>query len=122
MESWVLGVIIGVMVCLLIAVIVRLEMCHRSLIYGLERSRNELVNAIHSKSSVDVADSAIDMIRDEIGTAINEVAGNMRVPTAIDHLAGVASQIMMMREQWKIQKESAELGTNPLISQTQPPE
>lgn len=122
MESWVLGVIIGVMVCLLFAVIVRLEMCHRSLIHGLERSRDELVQAIKSKSSLDVADSAIDMIRDEIGTAINEVAGNMRVPTAIDHLAGVASQIMMMREQWKIQKESAELGTNPLISQSPPPE
>jgi hypothetical protein len=122
MESWVLGVIIGVMVCLLVAVIIRLEMCHRSLIHGLERSRNELVTAIKSKSSVDVADSAIEMIRDEIGTAINEVAGNMRVPTAIDHLAGVASQIMMMREQWKIQKESAELGTNPLISQSPPSE
>ena len=122
MESWVLGVIIGIMICLLFAVIVRLEMCHRSLIHGLERSRNELVTAIRSKSSLDVADSAIDMIRDEIGTAINEVAGNMRVPTAIDHLAGVASQIMMMREQWKIQKESAELGTNPLISQSPPSE
>jgi len=33
----------------------------------------------------------------------------MRVPTAIDHLAGVAANIFQMREQWKIQKEASQM-------------
>lgn len=122
MESWLLGAIIGVCVCLLGAVLIRLEMCHKSLISVLERSGGELRAAIGEKSNLTIADSVLELIRDEIGAAIQETAGNMRVPTAIDHLAGVAANIMQMREQWKIQKEAAELNANPLISAADPAE
>jgi hypothetical protein len=40
----------------------------------------------------------------------------MKTPTAIDHLAGVAANIMQMREQWKIQKEANDMNmTNNLM-------
>jgi hypothetical protein len=48
-----------------------------------------------------------DTLRAEIQDNITDLLSNMKTPTAIDHLAGVASQIMMMREQWKIQKEAS---------------
>ena len=116
MESWLLGAIIGVAVCLLGAVLIRLEMCHKSLISVLERSGRELRSSIENKSTLDVADNVMDLIRDEITQAIGDVAGNMRVPTAVDHLAGVFANVMQMREQWKIQKEAQEMNANPLIS------
>jgi hypothetical protein len=47
-----------------------------------------------------------DTLRQEIQETVTDLLGSMKTPTAIDHLAGVASQIMMMREQWKIQKEA----------------
>jgi hypothetical protein len=120
MESWMLGAIIGVAVSLLAAVLIRLEMCHKSLINVLERSGGELRAAIGEKSTLTVADSVIELIQSEISAAIQDVAGNMRVPTAIDHLAGVAANIMQMREQWKIQKEAAEMNANPLITAADP--
>ena len=42
----------------------------------------------------------------------------MKTPTAIDHLAGVAANIMQMREQWKIQKEAGEMN---MINNLTPP-
>lgn len=117
-----LGVAIGLMLSALTAVFLRLEACHRSLLRVLRDSRNELVGAIDNKSTVDVAENAIELIRDEIAQSINEVAGQMRVPTAVDHLAGVFANVMQMREQWKIQKEAQELNANPLISPIEPSE
>lgn len=43
----------------------------------------------------------VDAIREEILNTISE----MRPPSALDHVAGVWSQIMMMREQAKLVKE-----------------
>jgi hypothetical protein len=122
MESWMLGLAIGLTLSALVAVFLRLEACHRSLLRVLKESRNELVGAIDKKSTVDVAQNAIDLIRDEIQASIADVAGNMRVPTAVDHLAGVFANVMQMREQWKIQKEAQELNGAPLISPTEPSE
>lgn len=47
----------------------------------------------------------IDAIVDSIQESILDTIGNMRPPTAIDHIAGVWSQIMMMREQAKLVKD-----------------
>lgn len=116
MDDVTLGVLLGLMATALIGLILRLEACHRGLIHALQRSRDELVGAIDTKGEVLVSDNVISMIQDEIANSINEFAGNMRVPTAIDHLAGVAANIMQMREQWKIQKEAQELNANPLIT------
>ena len=117
MDDVVLGVLLGLMATALFVLILRLEACHRGLIHALQRSRDDLVGAIDGKSEISVSDNVIDMIRQEIESSITDFAGSMRVPTAIDHLAGVAANIMQMREQWKIQKEAQELNTNPLISQ-----
>ena len=49
-------------------------------------------------------DGAISELVNEIKDEMVEVIGNMRPPTAIDHLAGMWGQIMMMREQVKMVK------------------
>tara|TARA_Y100001973_G_C5202504_1_gene338918 strand:+ start:2331 stop:2726 length:396 start_codon:yes stop_codon:yes gene_type:complete len=116
MEEWQLGALLGLMTFAIIGLILRLEACHRAIIYGLERSKDDLVGAIHDKTNISVGETVIEMIRNEISDSIAEVTGNMRVPTAVDHLAGVFANVMQMREQWKIQKEAQELQANPLIS------
>lgn len=74
------------------------------------------MGAIEEKSHVSVGESMIELIRDEISASIADAAGQMRVPTAIDHLGGVIANVIQMREQWKIQKEAQELSANPMIS------
>lgn len=49
-------------------------------------------------------DGAISTLVNEIKDEMVDVIGNMRPPTAIDHLAGMWGQIMMMREQVKMVK------------------
>ena len=115
MEEWQLGVLLGLMTMAMIGLILRLEACHRAIVSGLERSRNDLVGAIAENSEVSVGESVMDLIRDEISNSIADVAGQMRVPTAIDHLGGVIANVIQMREQWKIQKEAQELQANPMI-------
>ena len=112
MDDVTLGILLGLMATALFVLILRLEACHRGLIHALQRSRDDLVGAIDGKSEISVS----DVIRQEIESSITDFAGSMRVPTAIDHLAGVAANIFQMREQWKIQKEAAEINANPLIS------
>lgn len=120
MEEWQLGVLLGLMIMAMIGLILRLEACHRAIVTGLEQHKDDLVGAIDHKSSISISEGVLQVLRDEIAEAIGEVAGNMRVPTAVDHLAGVFANVMQMREQWKIQKEATELNANPLISQHQP--
>ena len=117
MEEWLLGVLLGLMGMALIGLILRLEACHRAIVSGLERSRLDLVGAIEKKSELSVGEGLMTLIRDEIAESIADVAGQMRVPTAMDHLGGVIANVIQMREQWKIQKEAQELNTNPMISE-----
>ena len=116
MDDVTLGVLLGLMATALFGLILRLEACHRGLIGALQRSKDDLVGQIDQRSQLSISDNVISMIQDEIQESITNFAGNMRVPTAIDHLAGVAANIFQMREQWKIQKEAAEINANPLIS------
>ena len=116
MDDVTLVILLGLMATALFGLILRLEACHRGLIHALQRSRDDLVGAIDGKSEISVSDNVIDVIRQEIESSITDFAGSMRVPTAIDHLAGVAANIFQMREQWKIQKEAAEINAKPLIS------
>tara|TARA_Y100000361_G_scaffold82548_2_gene73018 strand:- start:104 stop:487 length:384 start_codon:yes stop_codon:yes gene_type:complete len=117
MDEWMLGVLLGIMGMGLIGCILSHMASHRAIISALERKSNDLVGAIDGKSSFSLSESVLEVLRAEISDAIGEVAGNMRVPTAVDHLAGVFANVMQMREQWKIQKEATELNANPLISQ-----
>lgn len=49
-------------------------------------------------------EDSISALVNEIKDEMVDVIGNMRPPTAIDHLAGMWGQIMMMREQVKMVK------------------
>lgn len=117
MDEWMLGVLLGLMATAIFGLIIRLEACHRAIVSGLESHKHDLVGAIDGKSSISISENVLEVLRAEIADAIGEVAGNMRVPTAVDHLAGVFANVMQMREQWRIQKEATELNANPLISQ-----
>lgn len=117
MEEWILGVLLGMVTIGLIGCILSHIASHRAIISVLERHSNDLVGAIDGKSAFSLSENVLQVLRDEISEAIGDVAGNMRVPTAVDHLAGVFANVMQMREQWKIQKEAQELNANPLISQ-----
>ena len=57
------------------------------------------------KQPVSLPDGLIDEIKNEILDTI----GNMRQPTAMDHIGGVIANVIQMREQWKIQKEASEI-------------
>lgn len=111
MESWQLGALIGILICLNFGLFWRLEACHTALVSGLAIAKQDLVGVVSEKRPVSLPENLIDDIKNEILDTI----GNMRQPTALDHLAGVAANIMQMREQWKIQKEASEIN-NALIN------
>lgn len=111
MESWQLGALIGILICLNFGLFWRLEACHTALVSGLAIAKDDLVGVVSEKRPVSLPENLIDEIKNEILDTI----GNMRQPTALDHLAGVAANIMQMREQWKIQKEASEIN-NALIN------
>ena len=108
MEDWVLGVALGILMLLTGLLLVRLELCHKSLIYTLQGASNDFNNQL-GKKEMQFSDDLFENLRSEIQDTVTDLLSNMKTPTAIDHLAGVASQIMMMREQWKIQKEASSM-------------
>lgn len=89
-----------------IALFFRMELTHKAVIYALQ----EAVATLNSKE-IEVPIDIIQDLKVDLGATVEELIGNMRVPTAIDHLAGVAANIFQMREQWKIQKEAAQMDT-----------
>lgn len=111
MQSWQLGTLIGILICLNFGLFWRLEACHTALVSGLAIAKQDLVGVVSEKRPVSLPENLID----DIKTEILDTIGNMRQPTALDHLAGVAANIMQMREQWKIQKEASEIN-NALIN------
>ena len=89
---------------LVIALFFRMELIHKSTMYALQESVATL-----NTNEIEVPIDIIQDLKVELGATVEELIGNMRVPTAIDHLAGVAANIFQMREQWKIQKEASQM-------------
>ena len=90
---------------LVIALFFRMELIHKSTIYALQESVAQL-----GQNEIEVPVDIIQDLKQELGATVEDLIGSMRVPTAIDHLAGVAANIFQMREQWKIQKEASQMG------------
>lgn len=111
MESWQLGALVGILICLNFGLFWRLEACHTALVSGLAIAKDDLVGVVSEKRPVALPDDLIDEIKNEIMDTI----GNMRQPTALDHIGGVIANVFQMREQWKIQKEASEIN-NALIN------
>ena len=111
MESWQLGALVGILICLNFGLFWRLEACHTALVSGLAIAKDDLVGVVSEKRPVSLPDNLINEIKDEILDTI----GNMRQPTALDHIGGVIANVFQMREQWKIQKEASEIN-NALIN------
>jgi hypothetical protein len=104
MDAWLLGTLLGLLIALNVVLVLRLEMCHKSLIFALKSSVLDL-----NSNEVEIPDQLITDVKSELVETVQDLIGQMRVPTAIDHLAGVAANIMQMREQWKIQKEASQM-------------
>jgi len=104
MDAWLLGTLLGLLIALNVALVLRLEMCHKSLIFALKSSVLDL-----NSNEVEIPSDLIADVKSELVSTVEDLIGQMRVPTAIDHLAGVAANIMQMREQWKIQKEASQM-------------
>jgi hypothetical protein len=111
MESWQLGALIGILICLNFGLFWRLEACHTALVSGLAIAKDDLVGVVSQKRQVSLPENMIEEIKNEILDTI----GNMRQPTALDHIGGVIANVFQMREQWKIQKEASEIN-NALIN------
>lgn len=105
MESWQLGALVGMLICLNFGLFWRLEACHRALVHGLSLAKDELGGIVKQKQPVALPENLIDEIKNEILDTI----GAMRQPTALDHIGGVIANVFQMREQWKIQKEANEI-------------
>ena len=80
------------------ALFFRLELTHKAVIYALQESVATL-----NSNEIEIPIDLVSDVKTELVSTVEELIGQMRVPTAIDHLAGVAANIMQMREQWKIQ-------------------
>ena len=100
-----LGTLIGILIALNFGLIWRLEACHTALVHGLDLAKDDLGGILKEKRPVSLPDNLIDEIKAEILDTI----GNMRQPTAMDHIGGVIANVIQMREQWKIQKEASEM-------------
>jgi hypothetical protein len=87
-----------------IALFFRMELTHKAVIYALQESVATL-----NSNEIEVPIDIIQDLKNELGQTVEDLIGGMRVPTAIDHLAGVAANIFQMREQWKIQKEASQM-------------
>lgn len=111
MEAWQLGALVGILICLNFGLFWRLEACHTALVSGLAIAKDDLVGVVNEKRPVSLPDDLIEDIKAEIMDTI----GNMRQPTAMDHIGGVIANVFQMREQWKIQKEASEIN-NALIN------
>jgi hypothetical protein len=105
MESWQLGALVGILICLNFGLFWRLEACHTALVSGLRVAKDDLVGVVSEKRPVSLPDDLIDDIKSEILDTI----GAMRQPTALDQIGGVIANVFQMREQWKIQKEASEI-------------
>ena len=105
MESWQLGALVGILICLNFGLFWRLEACHTALVSGLRIAKDDLVGVVSEKRPVSLPPDLIDSLKDEILDTI----GAMRQPTALDHIGGVIANVFQMREQWKIQKEASEI-------------
>ena len=117
MDDWVLGLALGILILTTGTLLLRLELCHKSLIYALQGANTDLKSLIGSKD-FEIQDSFVEILKDELTAGVQDMMGAMKTPTAIDHLAGVAANIMQMREQWKIQKRSGEMN---MINNLTPP-
>ena len=117
MDDWVLGVALGILILITGTLLLRLELCHKSLIYHLKGANAEL-NSTLKGNDFEISNDLFSELRAEIQDTVTDLLGTMKTPTAIDHLAGVAANIMQMREQWKIQKEAGEMN---MINNLAPP-
>jgi hypothetical protein len=108
MDEWVLGVALGILLFLTGLLLVKLEICHKSIMLTLEAAANDMNSSI-GKKELSINQELFELLRNEITDSVTDLLGSMKTPTAIDHLAGVAANIMQMREQWKIQKEAADM-------------
>jgi len=118
METVWVAIALGMLIVISLILILRLELCHKSLIYHLKTAHSEIKSSIAS-NEVEVSGDLMDQVKDELNEVIMDAMGSMKVPTALDHLAGVFANVMQMREQWKIQKEASELQSgliNPIPS------
>jgi hypothetical protein len=117
MDDWVLGVALGILLFLTGMLLIRLEICHKSMIITLQGA-SENLNSQIGKKELTINQELFEILRTELMDSVTDLLGNMKTPTAFDHLAGVAANIMQMREQWRIQKEAGEMN---MINNLQPP-
>ena len=103
MDAWLLGTLLGLLIALNVALVLRLEMCHKSLIFALKSSVLDL-----NSNEVEIPDQLITDVKTELVETVQDLIGQMRVPTAIDHLAGVHAGLMQMRTHCKIQQEATQ--------------
>jgi phosphate/sulfate permease len=110
METFLLNTLLGFLIAIIVGMFFRLELCHKSLIYALRESKTELLAGLN-QNEFEIGEDLVENFKEDIKETVLEMIGQMRTPTAIDHLAGVAANIFQMREQWKIQKEQSEMSS-----------
>jgi len=110
MEVFLLNTLLGFLIAIIVGMFFRLELCHKSLIYALRESKTELMAGLN-QNEFEIGEDLIENFKEDIKETVLDIMGQMKTPTAIDHLAGVAANIFQMREQWKIQKEASQMDT-----------
>ena len=75
MDAWLLGTLLGLLIALNVALVLRLEMCHKSLIFALKSSVLDL-----NSNEVEIPDQLITDVKTELVETVQDLIGQMRVP------------------------------------------
>jgi len=60
----------------------------------LSRLKTDFENAV---SDISIPSINLDSLKEDLMDMVEDLMQNMRVPTALDHMAGIASQMMQMK-------------------------
>jgi hypothetical protein len=114
METWALGMLVGLMLSAMVLLIWRLEKCHSSIANMASNLHLSLKQDIENVST-ETSDSFIDEIREELLGIVGSTIETMRPPNIADHLGGILNQFAQMKMMKMMQKEGF-MGQTPPIA------
>jgi len=112
METWALGMLVGLMLSAMVLLIWRLEKCHSSIANMAANLHLSLKQDIENVST-ETSDSFIDEIREELLGIVSSTIETMRPPNIADHLGGILNQFAQMKMMKMMQKEGF-MGNSPI--------
>lgn len=113
MESWALGMLVGLLLSAMVLLLWRLEKCHSSIANMASNLHLSLKQDIENVST-ETSDSFIDEIREELLNIVSQTIETMRPPNIADHLGGILNQFAQMKMMKMMQRDGFMDPVNPI--------